>query len=72
MDTARRYARYRKRWEAASTTRQKMKWSLKLFQALDGLQTYQRAYHKRAMERIACMRKAAGIKGQPDISSVKL
>jgi len=72
MDTARKYARYRKRWEAARTTRQKMKWSSKLFQALDGLQAYQRAYHQRAMERIARMRKAAGIKGQPDISSVKL
>lgn len=72
MDTARKYARYRKRWEAASTTRQKMEWSLKLSQALDGLQTYQRDYHQRAMERIARMRKAAGIKGEPDISSIKL
>jgi hypothetical protein len=72
MDTARRYARYRKRWEAARTTRQKIEWSLKLFQALDGLQAYQRVYHQRAMERIARMRKAAGIKGPPDISSVKL
>lgn len=56
MDTARRYARYRKRWEAARTTRQKMKWSLKLFQALDGLQAYQRAYHQRAMDRITRLR----------------
>ncbi len=58
MDTARRYARYRKRWEAARTTRQKMKWSLKLFQAMDGLQAYQRAYHQRAMNRIERMKKA--------------
>ncbi len=71
-DNAGRFGRYRKKLDAACTTRQRMKWSFKLLEALDGFKAYERAYHQRAMERIARMRKAAGIKGQPDISSVKL
>ena len=50
--------RYRKKLDAARTTRQRMKWSSKLLAALDGFRAYERAYHERAMKQIERMGKA--------------
>lgn len=57
-DGANKLARYRTKLEAAPTTRQRMEWTFKLSEALEGLRANERAYHKRAMERIERMKKA--------------